>query len=57
LEYTTLKLLPYGTLVFGSRVVSNWTLVDLQGDGAADGFVHRHYLEPASATQPALTLT
>lgn len=41
-------------LANGSRLMllsrhGDWGLVDLQGDGAADGFVHRAFLRPAPA--------
>lgn len=46
-EFDALNLLPYDTRV---RVLSrkgDWALVDLHGDGAADGFVFAAYLKEA----------
>jgi hypothetical protein len=41
------RLLPMGTLVHPLKSQDGWTMVDLQGDGAADGCVFNAYLVPA----------
>jgi hypothetical protein len=57
-EFDSVKLLPFGTQVFVTKTVGSWTMVDLEGDGAADGFVSGAYLSdvlgsPAPAAVPA----
>lgn len=44
--------LPYGTGVFPLRAQDGWTLVDLQGDGKADGFVSSGFLTDQLAPDP-----
>lgn len=44
-EFNVAKLLPFGTLVHPLKSVGNWTAVDLEGDGVADGFVSGAFLE------------
>ena len=44
LEFDILTVLPYGRLVFPLRVSGGWTAVDLQGDGAIDGFASSAFL-------------
>ncbi len=43
-EFDSLKLLPFGSVVMPLRTSGSWTMVDLNGDGAADGFVSGAYL-------------
>lgn len=60
LEFDAKGGLPFGTIVHPLSSVGNWTLVDLQGDGAADGFVNTAFLEEvvdgAGSAAPATTL-
>jgi uncharacterized protein YgiM (DUF1202 family) len=44
-DFWTIRSLPFGTVVNVIRHDSQWALVDLVGDGAADGHVHTSYLE------------
>lgn len=39
LEHAVLRVLPFGTALFVEREVNGWVAVDLEGDGAIDGFV------------------
>ena len=52
-EFPIIKALTNGTrlnvLAFNDTSSGRWALVDLQGDGARDGFVFAQFLEPASA--------
>lgn len=48
-EFDSLRLLSFGLPVVPLKRVGNWTLVDLQGDGAADGFVSSAFLTDVSA--------
>jgi hypothetical protein len=43
-EFDPVGGLPLGTTVHPLRNVGSWTLVDLQGDGSADGFVSTAFL-------------
>lgn len=43
-EFESLNVLPLGTVVTGLRRQGEWALVDLEGDGTADGFVFAAYL-------------
>lgn len=47
LEFAKVGLLPFGTVVNVVRVSGDWSQVDLQGDGAADGFVFSGFLAAA----------
>ncbi|MDP5309027.1 TIGR02594 family protein [Paracoccus spongiarum] len=44
-SYERIRSLPFGTRVFGISVLGDWVLVDTEGDGKADGYCHRGYLE------------
>ena len=39
LQHAVLRLLPFGTPVYVERAIDGWVAVDLEGDGAIDGFV------------------
>ena len=39
LEHAVLRVLPCGTALFVEREINGWLAVDLEGDGAIDGFV------------------
>lgn len=41
-----LQTLPFGTEVFVLAKEGDWALVDLQGDGKADGFMFASFLRP-----------
>lgn len=61
-DFDILRLLPLGTPVFSLKSVGAWTLVDLQGDGVADGFVGSGFLDevapiPATPVVPAAPRT
>ncbi|TCM53707.1 uncharacterized protein (TIGR02594 family) [Rhizobium sp. PP-F2F-G48] len=45
---------PLGTLVRGVQQIGDWTQVDIQGDGASDGYMHRSYLEATIGGLPAV---
>jgi hypothetical protein len=47
-EFDVLKVLPNGAKVHPIKAVGDWTMVDLNGDGAADGFVNTHFLAPVA---------
>lgn len=47
-EFAVIKLIPFETQVRAVRTVGDWTMVDLEGDGAADGFVNSHFIAPLS---------
>ena len=49
LEHEILRLLPFGTAVFVEREINGWAAVDLEGDGAIDGFLFMAFLTPAAA--------
>lgn len=49
LEHDVLRLLPLGTEVFVERQINGWAAVDLEGDGAIDGFVALEFLAAAQA--------
>lgn len=57
-SYERIRSLPFGTQVFGISVHGDWVLVDTEGDGKADGYCHRGYLEAVAdafgARHPAL---
>jgi hypothetical protein len=46
-DFDPVATLPFGREVVPLKVVGAWTLVDLEGDGAADGFVSSAYLADA----------
>jgi len=48
LEHEVLRLLPFGTAVFVEREINGWAAVDLEGDGAIDGFLSLAFLSPAA---------
>lgn len=43
-EFDVLTLLPFGKTIGAMKVVGDWTMADVDGDGAADGFVSSHFL-------------
>lgn len=50
-EFDVQRVLPLGTELWVVAVESSnqvWALVDLQGDGYVDGYVHRDFLAPAT---------
>ncbi|MDB5451974.1 MAG: hypothetical protein JWO33_552, partial [Caulobacteraceae bacterium] len=51
-EFDSVRLLPFGTGVRPLKTVSAWTMVDLEGDGVADGFVSGAYLTDAVPGTP-----
>ena len=50
LEFDSSRTLPLGTSVRPLKTVGSWTLVDLQGDGVADGFVSSAFLTEADSS-------
>ncbi len=44
LEHEVLRLLPLGTALFALREINGWAAVDLEGDGAIDGFLSQAFL-------------
>jgi len=54
-EFDTLRLLPYGTSVYPLTTSGSWMLVDLQGDGAADGYVSAGFLSGTNELVPSGT--
>lgn len=56
-DFDIIRLLPFGVLVHPLKTVESWTCVDLQGDGAADGFVSTSFLvESPVGPAPAASL-
>ncbi|WP_448508378.1 SH3 domain-containing protein [Immundisolibacter sp.] len=49
LEHEVLRLLPFGTAVFVEREINGWAAVDLETDGAIDGFLSQAFLTSAAA--------
>ena len=49
-DFDVLQVLSLGTPLFVLKNVGAWSLVDLHGDGAADGFVGSGFLEPTAGT-------
>lgn len=47
LEHEVLRQLPFATEVFVEREINGWVAVDLEGDGAVDGFVSAAFLSAA----------
>lgn len=43
-DFNVIKMIPFGTKLFKLKTVGDWTMVDLGGDGASDGFVNTHFL-------------
>jgi hypothetical protein len=55
-SFDPVMTLPFSQLVYPLRSVGDWTLVDLNGDGAADGFVSSAFLidtEAGSSLPPS----
>lgn len=48
-DFPTLRSLPFGTRVHLVSREGRWGLIDEQGDGATDGFVHLAFLRQAAA--------
>ncbi len=48
LAHEVLRLLPLGTEVFVEREINGWAAVDLEGDGAIDGFLSLAFLTPVA---------
>jgi uncharacterized protein YgiM (DUF1202 family) len=46
--FARIRTLPHGTSVFVLQTQGDWAMVDLQGDGAADGFCFAAYLASAA---------
>ena len=56
-EFDVDRVLPYGSVVHVLRTQGAWALVDLQGDGIADGYLNAGFLadaESAPALAPAV---
>jgi len=53
LEFDASRTLPLGTSVRPLRTVGPWTLVDLQSDGVADGFVSSAFLTDIDSASAA----
>jgi hypothetical protein len=49
-QFDIVKVLAFGTTVYPLKTESSWTMVDLQGDGIADGFVGTSYLSDAPSS-------
>ncbi|MBC7767409.1 MAG: DUF1906 domain-containing protein [Phycisphaerales bacterium] len=43
-EHGVVRVLPLDARVHELKLVGDWAMIDINGDGAADGFVSRHYL-------------
>jgi hypothetical protein len=43
-EFDIIQMIPFGTRLRAIKTVGDWTMVDLGGDGASDGFVNSHFL-------------
>ena len=52
LEFGTVRTFPLGTAVHVLAREGQWAQVDLQGDGAADGFMFHAFLRPTSSAVP-----
>lgn len=44
IQFPALKNLPFGTALSTGQSDGNWVMVDLEGDGKFDGYVHRSFL-------------
>ncbi|HKX90826.1 MAG TPA: M15 family metallopeptidase [Sphingomicrobium sp.] len=53
LSFGTVRSYPRGTIVHVLAREGEWALVDLQGDGGADGFMFHAFLRPTGTTTPA----
>jgi hypothetical protein len=53
IDFQVLKTLPFGTEVFVLAKEDEWALVDLHGDGKADGFMFASFLRPPGDVPPA----
>jgi len=53
-DFDSLRLLPLGTPVFALKTVGSWTMVDVEGDGVADGFVSGAFLSDSSVDSSEL---
>ena len=42
--FDVLQILPFGSQVYPVKTVGDWTLVDLAGGAAVDGFANSHFL-------------
>ncbi|MEQ1951126.1 TIGR02594 family protein [Mesorhizobium sp. CN2-181] len=51
-EFDVVRTLPFGTLVTALSRNGSWVRVDLESDGAADGFVHGDFLKVTSGGFP-----
>jgi hypothetical protein len=54
-EFNVSRLLAFGTPVHPLKSVGSWTSIDLQGDGAADGFVSNAYLTDKAPNPPSVS--
>lgn len=54
-DFEPLRLLSYGSAVSVLRTTGSWSLVDLHGDGAADGYVSTGFLEDMTGDRAAAT--
>ncbi|WP_170145818.1 M15 family metallopeptidase [Rhodoplanes elegans] len=52
-EFEIVALVRFGSIVYEVKRDDKWSLVDLNGDGAADGSVHNSYLVPAAGSSHA----
>lgn len=55
-EFGIIRLLPFDTMVNPLKEVGNWTMIDLYGDGASDGFVSGAFLRPGQQRSPTTDL-
>lgn len=55
LDFGTVRTFPLGTAVQVLAREGQWAQVDLQGDGAADGFMFHAFLRPTAAAAPVTT--
>lgn len=51
-EFDITSLLPHGALVSIIKIVDSWAMIDLEGDGIADGFVSAPFLSSVAASTP-----
>lgn len=50
------QALPFGARVFALKRTGGWTLIDLQGDGKADGYVSSEFLDSTLPARPAAAM-
>lgn len=50
--FERIRSLPFGAQLFGISTHDDWVQVDILGDGAADGYCHRGYLETVTDAFP-----